>query len=324
MAEASFGIGFWTFGVTDARLTASSGVFDLLGINPAGVQLDLRFLETLVHPADRLVAEDLTTLAMDPRQADRQFRLIRPDGRLRHLHSRASTVFDRSGNPVRVVAALADVSDRQRRQLRGEGLEALLHTVAKLFNAALWIADEDGRLVERFVAGDLAGLDGASTAADWRSLIHPDDAARVPALWKDAVASGGPFRFQGRLKAEGGDYRGLHAAGVPFQTQNASERRWGGYVVSSFPQGGSTNTHATSELLLTPGQVRACRALLGWTAESLAARAGISVSTVRRMEGAEVSQGQGESMRLVLSAFRDAGLKIWLGTDGKFCLSEMG
>jgi hypothetical protein len=112
---------------------------------------------------------------------------------------------------------------------------------------------------------------------------------------------------------------------LPFETRNSHERRWAGYAVSSFPQGGeSTDTHATNEMLLTPGQVRACRALLGWTAETLATRAGISVSTVRRMEGVEVSQGQGESMRLVLAAFRDAGLKIWLGTDGKFCLSEMG
>lgn len=324
IAETRFGVGFWTWNVADAKFTCSRGLFELIGVSPASVQLDPVFLESLVHPADRLPLGDPGCLASDARQRERRFRLIRPDGQLRWLQSCATSYFDRSGARVRVVAGVIDLTEQQALERRSGHLEALLMNLSKFFNAAFWVASADGQLIDRFSVDERLNVDVAANGpARWSSVLHPDDLARAEAAWTEAVATGRPYDFEGRMRMGDGHYGTIHAAGLPLDRDRSADPYWGGYAASNLHHATGTSTHDTGvALLLTPGQVRACRALLDWTAETLAARAGISVSTIRRLEGHDASQGQGDSMRLVMLAFRDAGLKIWRGGDGRFCVSD--
>ncbi|QQR40344.1 PAS domain-containing protein [Devosia rhizoryzae] len=323
LAEGALHIGFWTWTVADARLTCSPGFFDLVGVNPAGVQLDPGFIEQLVHPKDRLAVDDANKLAIDSRQADRRFRIIRPDGQLRCLRSQARSFFDRDGVVTRVVAVVSDISESHALQRRTGHLTGLIYNLARLMNAAFWIADEDGRLIERFSADEHNDLKKTGGSINWRDVVHPDDVARTPAAWRDAVANKRSFRFDGRMLMSDGEYRALHAAGLPFLPEHSSDPYWGGFSAAEIHYVSPATALGESALrTLTSGQLRACRALLNWTAETLAAKAGISVSTIRRLEGNEMSQGQGDSMRLVMLAFREAGLKIWRGEDGRFCVSD--
>ncbi|NGP17898.1 PAS domain-containing protein [Devosia aurantiaca] len=324
LAETALHIGFWTWTVGDGRLNCSPGFFELVGVNPAGVQLDPTFIEQLVHPKDRLKVEDANELATDCRQADRRFRVIRPDGQLRHLRSQARSFFDREGSVTRVVAVAADVSDGQAIKSRNGNLTALLYNLAKLMDAAFWIADGEGRLIERFSVDEQIELmrkDGLGVS--WRDIIHPDDLKRAPDNWRDAVAHNRSFRFDGRMLMSDGQYRALHAAGLPLAPELSTDPFWGGFAAAESHYVSPPTASSESGLqVLSAGQIRACRALLNWTAEILAAKASISLSTVRRLEGNEMSQGQGDSMRLVILAFREAGLKIWRGDDGRFCVTD--
>lgn len=60
---------------------------------------------------------------------------------------------------------------------------------------------------------------------------------------------------------------------------------------------------------MTPEQCRAARALLGWSQKTLAARAGVSSTTIRSFE-----QGMREMMpanaQAIVHAFTDAGIEI--------------
>jgi PAS domain S-box-containing protein len=324
-AESALGIGFWTWNAADARLTCSAGFCELVGVNPAGVQLDLTFLESLVHPKDKLAIDDQHELATSSCQTDRHYRLIRPDGQLRCLHSQTRSFFDRDGAVTRVIAVVADVSEEQALRRRHGHYRALLQNISKLMGAALWISDKDGRLVDSFDAeGALKITAQVGGSSNWREILHPEDVTRMRTAWAEAVASDQLYRFNGRVQMADGEFRTFHAAGLPFAPEYSSDGYWGGFSatdrISMTPR---TIFGETATFLLTPGQVRACRALLNWTAETLAARAGLSVSTVRRIEGNDFSQGQGDSMRLVMIAFQEAGLRIWQGDDGRFCVSDM-
>jgi predicted transcriptional regulator len=61
--------------------------------------------------------------------------------------------------------------------------------------------------------------------------------------------------------------------------------------------------------MLTAAQIRAARALLGWSQPTLAAAAGVSLPTIVRMEG---QQGPGRSsaanVHAVQKALEDAGI----------------
>jgi transcriptional regulator with XRE-family HTH domain len=63
--------------------------------------------------------------------------------------------------------------------------------------------------------------------------------------------------------------------------------------------------------MLTAAQIRAGRALLRWSAQELADKAGIGISTVQRMEGAEgVPTASGKNLEAVQRALEAAGVEF--------------
>ena len=65
-------------------------------------------------------------------------------------------------------------------------------------------------------------------------------------------------------------------------------------------------------------QVRAARALLGWSQEELASRASVSVATIRRQEpGPGEFSASGEVLARIAAALESAGVELVVGGDLK-------
>lgn len=63
--------------------------------------------------------------------------------------------------------------------------------------------------------------------------------------------------------------------------------------------------------MMTSGQMRAARALLGMEQKSLAERAGVSLPTIQRMEASDGTvRGNVDSLTRVIEALRDAGVEL--------------
>ena len=63
--------------------------------------------------------------------------------------------------------------------------------------------------------------------------------------------------------------------------------------------------------MLTSDQIRAARALLRWSAQDLADKAGIGISTVQRMENAEgVPSASGKNLEAVQRTLEKAGVEF--------------
>lgn len=63
--------------------------------------------------------------------------------------------------------------------------------------------------------------------------------------------------------------------------------------------------------MITSGQIKAARALLGWTVRDLAAKAEIGFSTLVRLEQADgVPGGNVRTLDAVKSAIEDAGIEF--------------
>jgi transcriptional regulator with XRE-family HTH domain len=60
----------------------------------------------------------------------------------------------------------------------------------------------------------------------------------------------------------------------------------------------------------TASQVRAARALLAWSQRDLAARSGVPLRTLARIEAGEVSRPRGSTMHRISTALRDGGVEF--------------
>ncbi len=68
--------------------------------------------------------------------------------------------------------------------------------------------------------------------------------------------------------------------------------------------------------MITAGQLKAARGLLGWNQDQLAAVSGVAISTIRRMEGKDGRiGGYAENVWKVQKAIEDAGV-VFINENG--------
>ncbi len=164
-------------------------------------------------------------------------------------------------------------------------------------SSATWAVDADGYVMDvpEWVA--LTGQNAAEVAGDgWMAALHPDDIHRVRAAWETAVTHQLHYNTDYRLRCADGIYRWFNARGVPMLDTNGGVLKWFGVVL---PIAGSARLSRNEPTInplradqfedITAGALRAARALLNWPAEKLAEEAGVSRSTIRRLEDGEAT-----------------------------------
>jgi PAS domain S-box-containing protein len=126
-AEQVAQMGSWEWDVTNDHSTWSDGLFHVLGLTPDEFDPSFTGWEQRVFPDDR----ELVNRTIDQALAERssftlEFRAIRHDGRVRALRGRGEVVVDDSGEPIRLIGIVQDITDAKFAQ------EALQSTSADL------------------------------------------------------------------------------------------------------------------------------------------------------------------------------------------------
>jgi PAS domain S-box-containing protein len=112
-AERVARLGSWEWDIPANHLTCSEGLFAIYGIDPEEFDGSYDPGNTKwVHPDDReLVATEMGQAVETGTPVDFEYRIIRPDGRVRRLHSRAELIADPEGNALRLTGTAQDVTE---------------------------------------------------------------------------------------------------------------------------------------------------------------------------------------------------------------------
>jgi PAS domain S-box-containing protein len=94
--------------------------FRIFGLDPASKELSLtELLRRIVHPKDRArVREAFDRAARKSVRSDLEYRIIRPGGSIRHVHSIAEPVLGSQKKVIKLVGTLQDVTDRKRLEMQ--------------------------------------------------------------------------------------------------------------------------------------------------------------------------------------------------------------
>jgi len=123
-AQAIAHVGSWEWDVATGAVTWSNEQCRLFGI-PVGSPASYEGFVTRVHPEDRervqgIIAEGLA----ERRTKEYEWRLVRSDNAIRHMHTVSIVVTDEAGKPVRMAGTSVDITDRK---LAEENQQTLLH-----------------------------------------------------------------------------------------------------------------------------------------------------------------------------------------------------
>ncbi len=142
-------VGHWERNIEGGEIICSEETYRIFGLPP---QDAIRNLEEMIHPEDRSLHEAAITRAMAGEPFDVEYRVVRPDGEVRFVHSQGSALQDRSGRPRRTFGAVQDVTEIKRTE---EILKATSEQL-RAFSARLQSArEEEGTRIAREIHDEL-------------------------------------------------------------------------------------------------------------------------------------------------------------------------
>lgn len=120
-------IGYWDRDFVSGRISLADEACRIFGLTPQESVLNLEewhdYWLALIHADDRQKAYQAFVDALEGvRPYSVEYRIVRPDGELRHIHSEASVTRDASGRPLRMLGMMQDISRQKQAE---EELRAL-------------------------------------------------------------------------------------------------------------------------------------------------------------------------------------------------------
>ena len=186
-----------------------------------------------VHPEDRVDFQEVIDRASrGATHFEHAYRLLLPDGRVKHVHALAHALHDASGNRE-FVGAVMDVTERKRAEEAVLRSEKELRNVIETIPISVWTALPDGTV--DFVSRhwrDHSGLsEENASGAGWQTAVHPDDIDRHLEKWRASLATGAPFENEARRRAADGEYRWFLARAVPLRDEQGNILKWYGITM---------------------------------------------------------------------------------------------
>ncbi|ACL72133.1 putative diguanylate cyclase [Thioalkalivibrio sulfidiphilus HL-EbGr7] len=110
-AQRIAGVGHWDWDIERGRLHWSDSIYQLFGLPRQGELASYEHFMAAVHPDDRQILQQAVDRALAgdaPYQVDH--RIVRPDGEIRHVREEAEVTRDSTGQPVRMLGTVRDIT----------------------------------------------------------------------------------------------------------------------------------------------------------------------------------------------------------------------
>ena len=156
-------LGSWRRDLVTDRMSWSEELYRIYGLHPAG-ELSREALLEMIHPEDRDVVRHHTErLLVHGEPLEVEFRVMRPDGRVRVIHSRGSVVTDERGNPREVIGTAQDVTEQRhldiiRREFIANAAHELRTPLTTVAGMAMLIKDHSTDLGQERLTTALEAL----------------------------------------------------------------------------------------------------------------------------------------------------------------------
>ena len=210
----------------------SEEMFQILGITPDRSPSFELFLGC-IHPEDRGIVLDAAKRIRSGTEPG-EYRIVRPDGQVRFVRTVSEVMRNQEGEPVRIVGATQDITERKEAEAALRESEAGLALAQNAAQIGVWDSDHSTNVIT--IRGQYAQLHGLSpdrttiTREEWRSLIHPDDRERVDALRREAWERTHTFDTEFRVIWPEGSTHWVHAKGTVLIDDSGRPSRSAGVV----------------------------------------------------------------------------------------------
>jgi PAS domain S-box-containing protein len=215
--------GSWVWNLTTDERFWSEETFRIFEVDPVKVKPDWSVIVDRVHPDDRASLEqqkEIESTQTDWAESEADFRIVVPDGKIKHLHYIAHPVMNASGRIIEVLGTTMDVTERKRIEDSLRRSESHLAEAQRLAHTGSWawrVADRKTvHLSEEFYR--ICGFDpaaGALTLEQCSERVHPEDRLKWKGIIERAILEKSDYDREFRIVLPNGIMKWIHTVGHP-------------------------------------------------------------------------------------------------------------
>lgn len=301
LVEQFIDIGFWNADLGVGEIRGTDGFFKLTSL-PRGEVITLQRWVSLVHPDDREDFRAIFSIATMGESVSREVRLVQRN----RLPRWVRIIAEHSAANGRLVGLIQDLSGDREARAAVYRERKRLATFLDMTREIFWTMDRAGAVI------DLRGWEAATGQTPdeierdgWEAMIHPDDREPVYAKWSNCLREEAAFESCCRLRYADGSYKRVLARCMPVRHENGTIIEWLGGIQEVWRIEGAESRQ--DRIAPKSQQLRAARAMLGWSADRLAHEAGVSPATIRRYETTDEHMKE-VTVSAILAVLRQHGI----------------
>ena len=137
--------GHWSWVVETGEVQYSPEAKAIFGVTPEmALVTDAEYYD-LVHPGDRNRVRALTDEVLAGHaEYVIEYRIVKPDGEIRHIHELAEVVYDGAGTPVTMLGTLQDITERRQAEEALQVSEELKYLILNSAAEGIYGLDSEG------------------------------------------------------------------------------------------------------------------------------------------------------------------------------------
>lgn len=249
-------LGIWVHDLATAVIHLDARARAQYGVDATQASIPLAEVLPRVHPDDRTVLRSTVAAALDPAHREPfavEYRVLHPDGAVRWLSVRGRVAFapDDAGveRPMRGIGTVQDITARRHAEQALAASEARYRSFVESAFSIVWTMTPDGRVGEPIPAWHTFTGQVWEEARDhgFLAAIHPADRPAVLAAWHAALAGGGTYQVEYRLRRHDGAWRQVIARGAPVRATDGRILEWIGTCTDITDQRAAEAALAASE-----------------------------------------------------------------------------
>jgi len=132
-------LGNWDWDIKGEILTWSDEIYRIFGVD-SKFELTYERIENMVHKADREKNKEFVeNLMLTLDNADIEFRIVRPNGEIRHIYQNTEVFRDEEGNAIRLFGIMQDITDRKKAEEKFRNMMQSSDDIVKTIPSGLFI-----------------------------------------------------------------------------------------------------------------------------------------------------------------------------------------